>query len=84
MNKLICDPQHNRGRAPIKKSCNQKFNILKKSSRKKNQHNNPPHHSMKEVVTKLKKKGLKKISIKRYNTINLILTLNYYAGQTKE
>ena len=34
-------------------------------------------HNTKEVVTKLKKK--KKIAIKKNNTINLILTLNYYA-----
>ena len=36
-------------------------------------------HNMKEVVTKLKKK--RKKEIKKINTINLILTLNYYAGR---
>ena len=38
-------------------------------------------HNMKEVVTKLKKK--KKTAIKKNNTINLILTLNYYTGNHK-
>ena len=37
----------------------------------------------KEVVTKFKKKK-KKTAIKINNTINLILTLNYYAGQSQE
>ena len=38
-------------------------------------------HNTKEVVTKLKKK--KKEAIKKNNTINQILTLNYYAGSHK-
>ena len=38
-------------------------------------------HNMKEVVTKLKEK--KKTAIKKNNTINLILTLNYYASSHK-
>ena len=37
-------------------------------------------HNTKEVVTKFKKK---KIAIKKNNTINLILTLNYYTGNHK-
>ena len=39
-------------------------------------------HNTKELVTKLKKE--KKNSNKNNNTINLILTLNYYAGQSQE
>ena len=35
-------------------------------------------HNTKELVKKLKKK--RKKEIKKINTINLILTLNYYAG----
>ena len=37
-------------------------------------------HNTKEVVTKLK---MKKKAIKKNNTINQILTLNYYAGSHK-
>ena len=41
-------------------------------------------HNTKEVVTKfLKKKLKKKTAIKKNNTINLILTLNYYASSHK-
>ena len=39
-------------------------------------------HNTKEVATKLKKK--KKTAIKKNNTINLILTLNYSVGQSQE
>ena len=44
-------------------------------------------HNTKEVVTKFilkKKKKKKKTAINKNNTINLILTLNYYAGQSQE
>ena len=34
MNRPIYDPQHKKGRAPIKKPSNQKFNILKKIKQK--------------------------------------------------
>ena len=50
--------------------------------RNKQTYINTNTHNTKEVVTKLKKK--KKTAIKKNNTINLILTLNYYAGQSQE
>ena len=39
-------------------------------------------HNTKEVVTKFKKKK-KRTAIKKNNTINLILTLNYYTSSHK-
>ena len=40
-------------------------------------------HNTKEVVTKFIFKKKKKTAIKKNNTMNLILILNYYAGSHK-